>query len=135
MLKKKWLFMFFCLFIVLCLIMGSLSSCRKEETSETKREAIGKKFIKETEEQRNERMAWWREASFGLFIHWGLYAIPAGEWKGETDHAEWILTTAQIPVDEYEKFAPQFNPVKFDAAEWVRIAKNAGMKYIIITSK
>lgn len=89
----------------------------------------------ETPEQRDARMAWWREARFGLFIHWGLYAVLAGEWKDETHHAEWILTTAQIPVTEYEKFAARFNPVKFDAAAWVRAAKDAGMRYIVITSK
>jgi len=89
----------------------------------------------ETEQQRDARMQWWREARFGLFIHWGLYAIPAGEWKGNTRHAEWIMHTAQIPVEEYERFREQFNPVKFDADEWVRIAKDAGMKYIVITSK
>ena len=89
----------------------------------------------ETLAERDARMAWWREARFGLFIHWGLYAVPAGEWKDETHHAEWILTTAQIPVAEYEKFAPQFNPVRFDAADWVRMAKEAGMRYIVITSK
>ncbi|MCJ7692971.1 MAG: alpha-L-fucosidase [Sedimentisphaerales bacterium] len=94
-----------------------------------------KPFLSETKEQRDERMEWWREARFGMFIHWGLYAVPAGEWKGTTNHAEWILTTAQIPVKEYEKFCPQFNPVKFNAKEWVRIAKEAGMKYIVITSK
>ncbi|MCJ7692839.1 MAG: alpha-L-fucosidase, partial [Sedimentisphaerales bacterium] len=79
-----------------------------------------KPFLSETKEQRDERMEWWREARFGMFIHWGLYAVPAGEWKGTTNHAEWILTTAQIPVKEYEKFCPQFNPVKFNAKEWVR---------------
>jgi alpha-L-fucosidase len=82
-----------------------------------------------------ERLDWWREARFGMFIHWGLYAIPAGEWKGRKDHAEWILTTGQIPVDEYEKFRDRFNPIQFDANRWVSIAKNAGMKYIVITSK
>lgn len=89
----------------------------------------------ETKDRRDQRMAWWRDARFGMFIHWGLYAVPAGEWKDETNHAEWILTTAQIPVPEYEKFAKQFNPIKFNAEEWVRTAKNAGMKYIVITSK
>ncbi len=89
----------------------------------------------ETPAERDARMAWWREARFGLFIHWGLYAVPAGEWGGGTGHGEWILTTAQIPVEQYEKFAGQFNPVKFDAAAWVRMAKAAGMKYIVITSK
>jgi len=89
----------------------------------------------ETPAQRDARMKWWREARFGLFIHWGLYAIPAGEWNGKTEYGEWIRTSAQIPLEEYDRFAPQFNPVKFNAEEWVRIAKDAGMKYIVITSK
>jgi alpha-L-fucosidase len=82
-------------------------------------------------------MKWWREARFGMFIHWGLYAVPAGEYKGKRakDIGEWIMSWANIPRREYEQFAPQFNPVKFDAAQWVRTAKDAGMKYIIITSK
>jgi alpha-L-fucosidase len=82
-------------------------------------------------------MKWWREARFGLFIHWGLYAEPAGEWKGEQipGISEWIMARAKIPVKEYEKLAENFNPVKYDAEEWVKLAKNAGMKYIVITSK
>jgi alpha-L-fucosidase len=83
----------------------------------------------------DERLDWWREARFGLFIHWGLYAIPAGQWKEDTDHGEWILTTANIPVEEYEHFKERFDPVKFDADLWARTAKEAGMKYIVITSK
>ena len=94
-----------------------------------------KNFLSETKQQKEQRMEWWKDARFGLFIHWGLYAVPAGEWKGQTNHAEWIRTTAQIPLNEYEKFVPQFNPVKFNAAEWVQLAKAAGMKYIVITSK
>ena len=93
------------------------------------------KCTNETPEQRDARMKWWREARFGLFIHWGLYAIPAGEWKGNTNHAEWIRHTARIPIKEYEKFVGQFNPVKFDADTWVRSAKEAGMKYLVITAK
>src|ERR1051326_1650834 len=87
--------------------------------------------------QRDARMKWWREARFGMFIHWGLYAVPAGEYKGQrsTRIGEWIQEWANIPRAEYEKFLPQFNPVKFDAAKWVGIAKDAGMKYIVITSK
>jgi len=81
------------------------------------------------------RMAWWREARFGLFIHWGLYAIPAGEWNGETRHGEWIRETARIPVEVYDRFVSEFDPVKFDADAWVRMAKDAGMRYIVITSK
>ena len=92
-------------------------------------------MIKETKEQHDKRMEWWRDARFGMFIHWGLYAIPAGEWNGNTTYAEWIRNQAEIPIDVYDKFVSQFNPVKFDADEWVRTAKNAGMKYIVITSK
>ncbi len=113
----------------------SLTSCKKSEEFSAQTGSLERNTKKETKEERDERMAWWREARFGLFIHWGLYAIPAGEWKGETDHAEWILTTAQIPVAEYEQFAPQFDPVLFDPQEWVSRAKDAGMKYIVITSK
>ena len=92
-------------------------------------------FTKETEEQHDARMQWWREARFGMFIHWGLYAIPAGEWGGKTEYGEWIRTSAQIPVDEYDKFLQRFNPIKYDAEAWVKMAKDAGMKYIVITSK
>ncbi len=92
-------------------------------------------YTKESKEAKDLRMQWWSDARFGLFIHWGLYAIPAGEWNGSTNHAEWIRTTAQIPLKEYYKFVEQFNPVKFDAEEWVKMAKDAGMKYIVITSK
>ncbi len=84
-----------------------------------------------------EKMDWWRDARFGMFIHWGLYAVPAGEYKGRrTDRiGEWIMHYLQIPIEEYEQFAPQFNPLKFDAGQWVQIAKQAGMKYLVITSK
>ncbi len=89
----------------------------------------------ETEAQRDERMAWFRDARFGMFIHWGLYAIPGGEWNGETKHAEWIRHTAKIPLEEYEKLVPQFNPTNFDANAWARLARRAGMRYLVITSK
>ena len=82
-------------------------------------------------------MEWWREARFGMFVHWGLYAVPAGEWNGKEipGISEWIMLRAKIPVAEYEKLAEQFNPEKFNAEDWVRLAKLAGMKYIVITSK
>jgi len=91
----------------------------------------------ETPPQRDERMEWWREARFGMFIHWGLYAVPAGEWNGQTVNgiSEWIQHKAPIPVADYEPLKDVFNPVQYDADEWVRLAKNAGMKYIVITSK
>ncbi|MHC4988648.1 MAG: alpha-L-fucosidase [Planctomycetota bacterium] len=91
----------------------------------------------ETKEQRDARMAWWRQARFGMFIHWGVYAVPAGTYKGEqiSGIGEWIMLRGKIPVAEYKAYARQFNPVKYNPDSWVRLAKEAGMKYIVITSK
>jgi alpha-L-fucosidase len=91
----------------------------------------------ETKQQRDQRMAWWRQARFGMFIHWGVYAVPAGVYKGENIDGigEWILDKADIPVPEYKAYASQFNPVKYDPDAWARLAKEAGMKYIVITTK
>lgn len=88
----------------------------------------------------DERMKWWREARFGMFIHWGVYSVPAGVWNGTnvTRHgAEWIMngTAARISMADYEKLPAQFDPTNFNAEQWVGIAKNAGMKYIVITAK
>jgi alpha-L-fucosidase len=92
---------------------------------------------KESEQDRNLRMAWWRDARFGMFIHWGVYSVPAGTWNGQQigGIGEWIMNSGKIPVADYAKFTAQFNPVKFDADAWVKVAKDAGMKYIVITSK
>ena len=91
----------------------------------------------ETKEQRDARMKWWREAKFGMFVHWGVYSVPAGFYKGEPVRGigEWIMNRGKIPCVEYRAFAKEFNPVKFNATEWVKIAKDAGMNYIVITSK
>jgi alpha-L-fucosidase len=95
--------------------------------------------IPESERSAHERrMSWWREAKFGLFIHWGIYSIPAGVWKGQEVRqgaAEWIMLRARIPIKEYGQLAAQFNPVKFNADEWVTLARDAGMKYMVITAK
>jgi alpha-L-fucosidase len=84
-----------------------------------------------------DKMEWWHEAKFGMFIHWGLYSVPAGLYKGNAvdGYGEWIMSNGKIPVAEYAKYAGQFNPVDFNAEEWVKLAKEAGMKYIVITSK
>ena len=94
-------------------------------------------YMSEVPAAKDARMAWWRQARFGMFIHWGLYALPAGQWQGRESSGtgEWIMNSAQIPVTEYEKLAADFNPANFDADQWVQLAKNAGMKYIVITSK
>lgn len=91
----------------------------------------------ETKPQRDARMRWWREARFGLFIHWGVYAVPAGFYKGKPvpGIGEWILRQATIPVAEYRAFAREFNPVRYDPDAWAALAREAGMKYIVITSK
>ncbi len=98
-------------------------------------ESRAQDFLHEAKVDRDARMKWWREARFGLFIHWGLYSVPAGEWNGKTDYGEWIRNSAHIPLTQYDDFVHRFNPVKFNARQWVRMAKNAGMKYIVITSK
>ncbi|WP_339716005.1 alpha-L-fucosidase [uncultured Kriegella sp.] len=85
----------------------------------------------------DERMAWWRDAKFGMFIHWGAYSIIGGE-RGEQiagGGAEWAMDKLDYTIEEYEKFPNMFNPELFDADAWVTMAKNAGMKYIVITSK
>ncbi|MCP4312445.1 MAG: alpha-L-fucosidase [Bacteroidetes bacterium] len=91
---------------------------------------------------KKESFEWFNEAKFGMFIHWGLYSIPGGEWDGkriESYHcpcvAEWIQHAAEVPRTEYRKLMEQFNPVEFDADYWASLAANAGMKYIILTSK
>lgn len=93
--------------------------------------------ITESPAAKNARMAWWREARFGMFIHWGLYSILAGRYEDQPTEGlgEWIFYTAQIPLEKYEPLTSQFNPVSFDADQWVRTAKDAGVKYIVITSK
>jgi alpha-L-fucosidase len=133
---KKKILIAFCVLSGICIMLfASPISCKKPTQESVDSEVEIQPGKKETAQERDKRIAWWREARFGLFIHWGLYAIPAGEWNGETRHAEWILTTAQISVKEYEKFAPRFNPVEFNPEDWVKTAKDAGMKYIVITSK
>lgn len=95
--------------------------------------------VPETQEQRDIRMAWWREAKFGLFIHWGVYAVPAGRYHDKTvpGIGEWIMrrATPPIPAREYQSYAKQFNPVKYDPNAWAQMAADAGMKYVVITSK
>lgn len=85
------------------------------------------------------KMNWWKEAKFGMFIHWGLYSVPAGDWKDQKtkvgDGAEWIECLLKIPVADYKPLATKFNPTKFNADEFVLLAKEAGMKYMVLTAK
>jgi len=94
-------------------------------------------YANETAVQRDARMKWFREARFGMFIHWGVYSVPAGTYDGKNIDGigEWIMHQGRIPTARYQAYAKDFNPVQFNADSWVQIAKNAGMKYIVITSK
>lgn len=90
-----------------------------------------------------ENKKWFKEAKFGMMVHFGLYSVLGGEYKDfrsgyddtSTANAEWIRSKAKIPKDEYVKLTKVFNPIFFDAEEWVKLAKDAGMQYIVVTSK
>jgi len=100
--------------------------------------SLGVVPLPEVELARQQRIQWWREARFGMFIHWGLYSIPAGVWKDKVHaegYSEWIMFGEKIRAKEYELLAGRFNPVKFDAKAWAAIAKKAGMKYVVLTTK
>ncbi len=98
---------------------------------------LGQFIIAQKAITKDQRMQWWREARFGMFIHWGVYSVPAGSWNGRQigGIGEWIMNRAKIPVAEYQTMAKQFNPVNYDPDSWVKMAKDAGMKYIVITAK
>lgn len=88
-------------------------------------------------QEKSNKMEWWREAKFGMFIHWGVYSVPAGYYNGQPVKGigEWIMNKGKIPMAEYQQFAKEFDPTGFNADDWVKIAKDAGMKYIVITAK
>lgn len=78
-------------------------------------------------QQRLERTEWFREARFGMFIHWGLYAIPA--------RGEWLRNRESLTLEDYQPYFEEFNPIKYYPTEWAKLAKSAGMKYVVITAK
>lgn len=88
-------------------------------------------------EKHDQRLRWWRDAKFGMFIHWGVYSQAAGEWKGKhvNGYSEHLMRKEKISRADYLDLAHHFNPEHFDADKWVRMAKNAGMNYLIITAK
>jgi alpha-L-fucosidase len=99
--------------------------------------APGAKPAEKAEKPRDPKLKWFDEAKYGMFINWGLYSLPAGEWKGKKypNIGEWIMHDAKIPVKEYEQLALQFNPGKFNAEEWAQLAVDAGMKYLVFDCK
>ena len=94
-------------------------------------------YANETVAQRDARLAWFRAARFGMFIHWGVYSVPAGTYDGKpiSGIGEWIMNRGKIPMTNYQAFAKEYNPTKYNANAWVKLAKQAGMKYIVITAK
>lgn len=116
----------FKLVLISLVIPVILLSCMPE-----KNESSGNDSISDPQK----KMEWFLEAKFGLFVHWGLYSSLAGEWNGKNNYGEWIQYSANIPGQEYEKIAKRFNPARYNAREWVSMAKAAGMKYIVITTK
>lgn len=94
-------------------------------------------YANETKEQRDERMKWWREAKFGMFIHWGVYAVPAGTYEDKQIKGigEWIMLNGKIPSSTYKKYAEKFTAAKYNPDAWAALAKRAGMRYMVITSK
>jgi len=108
---------------------------------QTKTDKITGNKITDEPLAREQYLEWFRDSKFGMFIHWGPYSQLAGEWNGRKladvgkSQAEWVMNYLQIPVNEYRELAHKFNPVKFNAQEWVRLAKATGMKYIVITAK
>jgi alpha-L-fucosidase len=123
--------------LALVLILGNLTPASAAGTIAAAQQTSPDPYANETPAQRDARMAWWREARFGMFIHWGVYSVPAGTYDGKQipGIGEWIMNHGKIPMAEYQAYAKEFNPVKFNADEWVETAKNAGMKYIVITAK
>ncbi len=107
--KKRLIFLLICIVVLMLNLPAQVSS------------------FNETEEQKAERMSWWRNDRFGMFIHWGIYALPARH--------EWVKRYEQIPDEEYQKYFDLFNPDLYDPGEWARKAKKAGMKYAVLTTK
>lgn len=123
---------------LLALLSFSFTHCQEaKKTIQGEVRLSREDVLNESKEDFDERMEWWRNDKFGMFIHWGPYAVPAGFYKGEEVEGvgEWIMNSGNIPVEEYEQFARQFNPLQYNAGQWVQLAKKAGMKYIVITSK
>lgn len=80
---------------------------------------------------------WFRDAKFGIFMHWGLYSQLGNEWKGKSYYGsgEWLMNVAKIPAAEYAKVAGDFDPTNFNAAEWARFVKDSGARYLVVTAK
>ncbi len=127
------------LIVSILLVLGFISCQDKPKDTKQEPEKTAKvNYLDESKADFDSRMQWWRDDTFGMFIHWGPYAIPAGVYKGKDikeKNGEWIMHFAKIPTTEYELFAKELDPKKFDADQWAGIIKDAGMKYVVFTSK
>ncbi len=128
----KILKVFVVCFTILCITSITFQNCQ------TKTDKVPVNKIAKEPLANEQKLDWFRDAKFGMFIHWGPYSELAGEWNGRRQteqQSEWIMKYLKIPVTDYRELAHKLNPVKFDAKEWVRLAKATGMKYIVITAK
>lgn len=128
-------------YILAAVIFHCMSCCGAVDYANNKDPMTGSAPIppwrlNETKEERDTRMAWWRDGKFGMFIHWGPYAVYGAVYNGKPHkNSEWIYENLKIPVAEYKETAARFQPQKFDANAWVALAKRTGQKYIVITAK
>ena len=130
---KKLVFIAGFFFVV---IDGTFAQVNADGTIDTgDKYANAKLKSNESPEVIAKRLEWWKDARFGMFIHWGIYAQDGCFWNGKDGRSEHMMRVLEIPIAEYQKIATKFNPVKFNADEWVKIAKEAGMKYMVITAK
>ena len=122
---------------LLSLALAFVTTFANAQTPPSATAAAPDPYANETVAQRDARMAWFRAARFGMFIHWGVYSVPAGTYDGRQipGIGEWIMNKGKIPMTNYQAFAKEYNPAKYDADAWVKLAKQAGMKYIVITAK
>jgi alpha-L-fucosidase len=128
--------------VLVCVLALALLGATPAEVARQRDEAAAKEAVDgwwtDALKNRDQRLQWWREARFGCFMHWGVYSDPAGEYKGRRggSYSEHLMRQLKIPRAEYlSQIAGNFNPVKFDADDWVTLIKNAGMRYLIITAK
>lgn len=126
-------------FIVVCLSFQTLfaqnsSFCEISTLKQFANDKSVERYVPSHYEK--ERIEWWRDAKFGMFIHWGLYSKMAGYWEGKkVTGGEWAIKMHKLPIEKYRELANDFNPTKFDAEEWVKLLKKTGMKYLVITAK
>ena len=124
-------------FILVGLLTSSLLLASKGSSQDDAQNHVPFSLVGESPKEKEARLQWWADARFGLFIHWGLYSLLEGYWQGEETKrlGEWIMSGRKIKKSEYSKLLSDFNPIKYNPDEWMKLAKEAGMKYVVITSK